>query len=103
MSGLKMVGTEKEHIVHFRGLIATGRVCRSETDGEESSQMQNTVTFLCIGVDNGIYMDVIIHGNKGQLLGYAAVEGKGKLRNLNDESVEVLSIKGVSLKTLISV
>lgn len=95
--------TEKEHIVHFRGLIATGRVCRSDTDGEESSQVQNTVTFLCIGVDNGIFLDLVIHGNKWQLLGYAAVEGKGKVRNPTDESVEVTTIKGISLKALTAV
>lgn len=90
--------TETETIVTFRGLIATGRVIRSDQDGEESSAVQTTVTFLSIGVDNGSFLDLVIHGNKWSLLGYAAVEGKGRMKN---DSVEVLQIKGVSLRTLV--
>jgi hypothetical protein len=99
-----IVGTESpEYVVSFRGLIATGRVIRSDKEGDESESYQHTVTFLCIGVDNGVFLDLMIHGAKGHLLGYVAVEGKGKVRRKGDDSVEVTSIKGVSLKTLTSV
>jgi hypothetical protein len=89
---------EKEYVVHFRGLIATGRIVHNDKEGEESMGVQNTVTFLCIGVDNGIFLDLVIHGNKRHLLGYALVEGKGKIRRETDESVEVSSIRGVPLR-----
>lgn len=91
---------EEEYVVHFCGLIATGRVVHSDKEGEESVAVQTTVTFICIGVDNGVFLDLIIHGNRHSLLGYAAVEGKGKMRRKNDESVEVTSIKGISLTKL---
>ena len=91
----------EEYIVNFRGLIATGRVVHSDKEGEESVAVQNTVTFICIGVDNGIFLDLVVHGNRYNLLGYAAVEGRGKIKRKNDESVEVTSIKGVSLTTLV--
>jgi hypothetical protein len=90
--------TEADTIVSFRGLIATGRVVRSDQDGEESSAVQTAVTFLCIGVDKGSFLDLVVHGNKWSLLGYAAVEGKGRKKH---DSVEVLQIKGVSLRALV--
>ena len=99
-----LVGTESpEYIVEFRGLIATGRVVRCETDGDEavSGGGGKTITFLCIGYDNGKFMDLMVHGAKGHLLGFTAVEGKGKIRRPDSEdTVEVLSIKGVSLNSL---
>jgi hypothetical protein len=90
---------EKEYSVEFTGLIACGRVVYSEVDGEESAQ--SNVTFLCVGYDNGKYMDLIVHGKKGWLLGYAAVTGTAKTRHPDrDDGLEVVSIKGVGLKTL---
>jgi hypothetical protein len=82
-------------------LIATGKVVHSDKEGEESVAVQTTVTFICIGVDNGIFLDLIVHGNRYNLLGYAAVEGKGKIRRKDDDTVEVTSIKGLPLKGLI--
>jgi hypothetical protein len=92
---------EKEYIVSFRGLIACGRVVYSEVDGEESAQ--SNVTFLCVGYDNGKYMDLIAHGKKAWLLGFAAVEGTARTRNPDrDDGLEIVSIKGVGLRTLCS-
>jgi hypothetical protein len=99
-----LVGTASpEYDVSFRGLIATGRVVRCETDGEEAmSSAGHCVTFICIGYDNGKFMDLIIHGAKGHLLGYTAVEGKGKTKRPDsDDALEVTSIKGVSLRHLL--
>lgn len=90
---------EKEYLVEFTGLIACGRVVYSEVDGEESAQ--SNVTFLCVGYENGKYMDMIVHGKKGWLLGYAAVTGVAKTRHPDrDDGLEVVSIKGVGLRTL---
>jgi hypothetical protein len=90
---------EKEYIVSFCGLIACGRVVYSEVDGEESAQ--SNVTFLCVGYDNGKYLDLIVHGKKGWLLGFSAVQGVAKTRYPDrDDGLEVVSIKGIGLKTL---
>jgi DNA polymerase III alpha subunit len=90
---------EKEYLVEFTGLIACGRVVHSEVDGEESTQ--SNATFLCVGYDNGKYMDLIVHGKKGWLLGYAAVTGVAKTRHPDrDDGLEVQSIKGVGLRAL---
>jgi len=94
---------DTEYSVSFRGLIATGRVVRCDTDGEESESTAHAVTFLCIGYDNNKYLDLVIHGAKYNLLGYIAVEGKGKTtRPLSDDRLEVTSIKGVSLHSLLT-
>jgi hypothetical protein len=93
---------EKEYIVEFTGLIACGRVVYSEVDGEESAPQSN-VTFLCVGYDNGKYMDLIVHGKKGWLLGFSAVQGTARTRHPDrDDGLEVVSIKGVGLRTLCS-
>ena len=92
---------EPEYNVHFCGLIATGRVVRCETEGEESFATTHAITFLCIGVENGKYLDLIIHGAKGHLLGYAAVMGVARTKRPDSEdALEVQSIRGVSLRTL---
>jgi hypothetical protein len=89
--------------VHFRGLVATGRVVRCETDGEEAVSTQHCITFLCIGYDNGKFVDLVVHGARGYLLGFAAVEGVAKTRRPDtDEALEVKEIKGISLATLLS-
>lgn len=94
---------EPEYNVAFRGLIATGRVVRCDTDGEESESVAAAVTFLCIGYDNNKYMDLVIHGAKYNLLGYVAVEGKGKTRRPeSDDRLEVTSIKGIALNSLLT-
>jgi error-prone DNA polymerase len=90
---------EKEYLVEFTGLIACGRVVYSEVDGEECAQ--SNVTFLCVGYDNGKYLDLIVNGKKGWLLGFSAVSGTARTKNPDrDDGLEVVSIKGVSLKTL---
>lgn len=92
---------EPEYLVHFCGLIATGRVVRCETDGEESMATSHCITFICIGYENGKYMDLVIHGAKGHLLGYAAVMGVARTKQPESEdALEVQSIRGVSLRTL---
>ena len=91
---------EKEYLVNFCGLIATGRVIYSETDGEESAP-HTDVTMITIGYDNGKFMDLVIRGKKGYLLGFAAVEGQARTRYPDkDEGFEVQSIKGVGLRAL---
>jgi len=90
---------EKEYLVEFTGLIACGRVVYSEVDGEECAQ--SNVTFLCVGYDNGKYLDLIVHGKKGWLLGFSAVTGTARTKNPDrDDGLEVVSIKGISLKAL---
>jgi DNA polymerase III alpha subunit len=91
---------EKEYIVEFTGLIACGRVVYSEVDGEESAQ--SNVTFLCVGYDNGKYLDLIVHGKKSWLLGFAAVTGTARTRHPDrNDGLEVVTIKGISLRTLL--
>jgi hypothetical protein len=99
-----LVGTESEYIVKFRGLIATGRVVYRETDGEEAmgEARNNAVTFLCIGYDNGKFIDVLVHGARGSLLGYAAIEGCGKTQQpYSDDMLEVTEVRGISLHSLL--
>jgi DNA polymerase III alpha subunit len=99
-----MVGTDTpEYEVRFCGLIATGRVVRCETDGDESHSgaAAHCITFICIGYDNGKYLDLVIHGPRGYLLGWAAVEGVAICRRPDSEdALEVKEIQGVSLATL---
>ena len=100
-----IVGNETpEYTVNFRGLVATGRVVRCETDGEEAvSGAHHCITFLCIGYDNGRFVDLVVHGARGYLLGFAAVEGVAKTRRPDtDEALEVKEIKGISLAALVS-
>jgi len=91
-----------EYCVEFCGLIATGRVVHRDTEGEESADNgKTTVTMLCIGVENGSYIDLIVHGDRGSLLGYVAVAGTAVTKQAEiTESLEVKSIRGVSLRTL---
>ena len=94
----------QEYKMTFRGLIATGRVVRCETDGEETvgDGHAAAITFLCIGYDNGKYLDVVVQGAKGGLLAYAAVEGTAIVRDPEmEEGVEVKTIRGVSLRSLV--
>lgn len=94
--------TKPEYCVEFCGLIATGRVVHKDTEGEESEGSgKSTVTMLCIGTENGSYIDLIVHGDRGSLLGYVAVAGTAMTKQAEiTESLEVKSIRGVSLRTL---
>ena len=95
---------EKEYTIEFCGLIATGRVVRCETDGDESfsgAAGAHAITFISIGYDNGKLMDLVVHGARGYLLGYVAVAGTAiSKRAEGDESLEVKSIRGISLRGL---
>ena len=97
-----LVMAKPEYCVEFCGLIATGRVVHRDTDGEESADNgQSTVTMMCIGVENGSYIDLIVHGDRGALLGYVAVAGTAVTKQSEiTESLEVKSIRGVSLRML---
>jgi len=93
-----------EYVVHFCGLIATGRVVRLESEGEESMETGHAraITFVCLGYENGKYLDMVVHGAKGGLLGFAAVEGTAKTRDPEgEEGLEVTKIRGVPLKVLV--
>lgn len=94
-----------EYEVRFCGLIATGRVVRCETDGDESvsAAKSHAITFICIGYDNKKFLDLVVHGARGYLLGYVAVEGVAITKNPElEDSLEVKEIRGVSLLKLIS-
>jgi len=94
--------TITEYNVKFCGLIATGRVVRCESDGEESMGHAKAITFICIGFENGHYLDLLVHGARGALLGYAAVEGIAKTRDPEgNEDLEITKIQGVPLHTLV--
>jgi hypothetical protein len=98
-------GKTDETRIQFCGLIATGRVVYSETDGEESMSTggKKAMTFLCIGVDNGTYVDVAVQGAKGYLLGYVAVSGTAiSKRRDGGDFLEIKTIRGVGLKGLAS-
>ena len=98
-------GKTDETRIQFCGLIATGRVVYSETDGEESMSTggKKARTFLCIGVDNGTYVDVAVQGAKGYLLGYVAVSGTAiSKRRDGGDFLEIKTIRGVGLKGLAS-
>ena len=97
-----LVMAKPEYCVEFCGLIATGRVVHRDTDGEESADNgQSTVTMMCIGVENGSYIDLIVHGDRGALLGYVAVAGTAVTKQSEiTESLEVKTIRGVSLRML---
>jgi len=91
-----------EYCVEFCGLIAMGRVVHRDTEGEESDgNGKSTLTMICIGVENGSYIDLIAHGDRGSLLGYVAVAGTAITKQAElTESLEVKSIRGVSLRML---
>jgi len=102
--GIVTETTVPEYKISFCGLIATGRVVRCESEGEETVGESHTtaVTFLCIGYENGKYLDVMVHGAKGGLLGYAAVEGTAIVRDPEmEEGIEVKMIRGVTLRSLL--
>lgn len=95
---------EPEYAVDFCGLVATGRVVYKDTDGDESSGASYSVTFITIGYENGKYMDLVIQGAKGYLLGFAAVAGTARTRRPDSNgSLDVKTIRGIPLKDLLEV
>jgi len=73
-----------------RGLIACGRTI---------SRDHGDCTLICIGVGNRDFIDVVIPEKKrGDLFAYAFLEGTGTMKKPG--SIEVSTIRGVSLKSL---
>lgn len=71
----------------FAGIVATGR-------------LSNGLTMLCIGVDNGRYIDLVVeHTDPG--LFAAGVEGTGIYKNDSCETILVENIRPVGYSTLI--
>ena len=85
---------DAKQTVKFRGLIACGRTVTRDW---------GACTLICIGVDNREYVDLAIpNKHRSDLFRYAAVEGTGLLTLRSGiETVEVQSIRGVSLKSLV--
>lgn len=87
---------DKLQKVKFRGCIATGRVVHRD---------HGTCTLLCLGVGNGHYIDLILpNQNRDDLFRYCILEGTGILKESSSyliETVEVNTIRGISLKKLI--
>jgi DNA polymerase III alpha subunit len=83
-------------MVRFCGVIASSRVV---------SRNGNTCTMLCIGVENGSYIDIVIpNESRSDLFRYGAVEGHGILKETSSKilvSVEVKKIKGRSIQSLL--
>lgn len=74
----------------FRGIIACGR---------QISRDYGVATLICIGVGNHEYLDLVIPNQKrGDLLGWAALEGKGI--QTKPGTVEVTKITGVAIRQL---
>jgi hypothetical protein len=77
-------------VCRFRGLIATGRTVTRDW---------GTCTLICLGVANRRYIDLVLPNQKrGDLFRWAVLEGRGLLKK--EDTVEVLSIHGVSLGKL---
>jgi len=71
--------------VSFCGLIATARILRRDA----------TCTFITVGCDNGVYVDLVLSGQaRGDLLHYAILKGEGRLRN---GAVNVTKISGIPI------
>ena len=74
----------------FRGIIACGR---------QISRDYGVATLICIGVGNQEYLDLVIPNQKrGDLFGWAALEGKGI--QTKPGTVEVTKISGVAIRQM---
>lgn len=71
----------------FCGLVATVR-------------MTHGLTLLCIGVDNGRYIDLVVD-NSDPALYASGVEGIGVYKNSNSETIAVESIRPIGYSTMI--
>jgi DNA polymerase III alpha subunit len=77
-----------EHIsATFSGIVATGR-------------MTHGLTLLCIGVDNGRYIDLVVD-NCDPSLFIGGVEGTGIYKNTNSETITVEDIRPISYSSMI--
>jgi DNA polymerase III alpha subunit len=88
----RLDGKEK---VSFCGVIATGRTIHR--DGK-------VCTLLCIGVENGVFYDIVLGDvARNDLFKWAVVEGKGFLRESHQTSgsIDVETIRGRSTKSLL--
>jgi DNA polymerase III alpha subunit len=84
---------DKKREVRFRGLIATGRTVQ---------RGGSVCTLLCIGVANGIYYDLVIaNQSRNDLFRWAIVEGKGLLREEQNNTIDIINIHGCSIKSLL--
>lgn len=71
--------------VSFCGIIATARILRRHSN----------CTFITIGCDNGLYIDLVLPNQaRGDLLHYAILKGEGKLKN---GAVNVSKIMGIPI------
>ena len=78
--------------VQFRGLIATGRTVQRNG---------SCCTLLCIGVENGVYYDLVLGDvARSDLFRWCVVEGKGLLRE-GVQAIDVDTIRGCSLTSLL--
>jgi hypothetical protein len=76
--------------VKFRGVIASGR---------QISREYGVCTLICLGVGNREYLDIVIPNQKrGDLFGWAALEGRGI--QTKPGTVEATKVSGVSIKNL---
>lgn len=82
-------------IVSFTGIIATGRVTKTDP--------KNPVTLITIGVENGRYIDIVYKGEHREILGYTGITGTGyyKLHGYI-EIIEALKINGISIRSLLA-
>ena len=104
----KKQNKKTKKILQFCGLIATGRVVYRETDGEESlsggGKKHGPITFICIGVDNGVYLDLVVQGGRGSLLAYSAIEGCAFIEDdfslSKLDMINIEKVRGVSLREL---
>jgi len=71
----------------FCGLVATAR-------------MTHGLTLLCIGVDNGRYIDLVVDNSDPNLFA-SGVEGIGVYKNSNSETIAVESIRPIGYSTMI--
>jgi error-prone DNA polymerase len=85
-------------IVSFCGIIATGRVTKTDP--------KNPVTLVTIGIENRRYIDIVYKGEHYEILRYTGVTGKGYYNHNNNhihtiETIEAIKISGISIRTLL--
>lgn len=86
---------DKKTIASFSGIIACGRVTRTDP--------ANPVTLITIGIDNKRYIDLVIKGDYKYILSYTGVSGDGMYKKSGvQESIEVMKIRGESLRSLLN-
>jgi DNA polymerase III alpha subunit len=78
---------DKEILASFSGLVATGRISHG-------------VTMICIGIDNGRFVDLVVQGTNPELLS-GAVEGLGIYVQGVCETVHVETIRRCSYDRLL--